>query len=686
MVNIGSMQGVLNPLPRPRNLSFCDLSYSTTCTYVRIKEGIIMKKITAIILGLILILNSNLILFSSSKSSNITVKPYENITIKLDNKIKNTTKNLERVKVAFDEKGTVTEDGIGVKVDAKKGNELIISPPSAGWRPQSKYYIVIDKAIEFHGSSRLKSSKVYHVTVKPHEYKTVEGRIKLEGTYKATSDIDLFVNVTDFSDITVTHSAKVTIPKGKNSVRYKTSVPVNLSGYSIGYVIAPRGGNDHFYSECFIDIGYAGQKGTTNSFNDRKKFILKNDVVQDLGIYKNKEIFDKANSIIKKVIQPNMSEYEKEKALFEYVIKNMVYDYDAYHGVAVGRKSHIYEALYNNRGTCMGFSIIMKLLLNLVGIESDILEIDGSPGHVWNLVKIDGECYQLDATVPKLEFLNFTDEHANVNYFDIEKNKTLPKCTSYKYNYKFHKYWIDNNMEINKTSVLKGTVALPEGKTAPVGGTVVSVSAATGHSTEDKKDDLINTILVKIPEGSRSKDFSVTVIPNGSDYMLRAYTADAKYISVKEDISPVSRNPINMELAEPKEVKLKLQLPQGEKELEKDMDIALGTFIHSGFSFVRYIDMVYRQVVKIPKGSKELEVMLKVVPTQKPCVIAYGIVNSADFSAYEEVGFYREEEGSSVSSEIKPVNLNAIKNDITIILKKKNKISLQIEPGLRPLL
>ena len=521
-----------------------------------------MKRITAILVTLVLILNSTPILFSSSKSAGISVKPFENIVIKLDAAIKNTASNLEKVKVAFDTKGQATEYGTEVTVNKKKTNELIIAPPSSGWRPNDKYFIVVEKGFEFAKNTKFKSNKVYNVSIKSHEYRTIRGTVKFDEGYKVTRDINIIVSATDFNDMTVSHYKKVRIPKGKNNTSYELKVPVNTAGYSIWYEIAPSMGFESFYTDCFVDIAYINQMGTMGTYEERKKFLGSKDLTQPMVIHKNKLIIDKANKIIKKVIKPGMSEYEKETAIFEYVIENIAYGYHLID--AVNYKSSLtYEALYNNATTCVGYASVMKLLLNLVGIECDVVGGGTDRGlHAWNIVKIDGEHYHLDATMRDYKYFNITDEQANaytdnnkqdnVIYIDNDKSSTWPKCTSYKYNYYFQKYWKENNIKPNTTAVLKGTISLPNGRKAPAGGIEVIISAETGFSTVDGKDNLENIIKTRIPEGKNSKEFTITVIPNGMEYLLRSHTPDYEYVTLDEIYVNTDGKPIKINLKEPK--------------------------------------------------------------------------------------------------------------------------------------
>ena len=88
----------------------------------------------------------------------------------------------------------------------------------------------------------------------------------------------------------------------------------------------------------------------------------------------------------------NMSEYEKEKYIYEWMGKNNRYRKDNFRD----SDQSAYTALVKSKNTvCAGFGKGSQILFQNVGLESYILLSDT---HIWNLVKIDGDYYYYDAT------------------------------------------------------------------------------------------------------------------------------------------------------------------------------------------------------------------------------------------------------------------------------------------------
>jgi hypothetical protein len=155
-------------------------------------------------------------------------------------------------------------------------------------------------------------------------------------------------------------------------------------------------------------------KGIENGYNLK----INNSKVQ--------EVYDKANEIIKNIITENMTELEKELVIHNYIIKNTRYDDENYEMDSIPDDSYTpYGALIKGVAVCDGYTKSMKILLNMVGIESDIVKGDTIVGgnrvnHSWNLVKIEGEYYHVDATwndpIPdagdkvRYSYFNMTDE------------------------------------------------------------------------------------------------------------------------------------------------------------------------------------------------------------------------------------------------------------------------------------
>lgn len=177
-------------------------------------------------------------------------------------------------------------------------------------------------------------------------------------------------------------------------------------------------------------------------------------------------LLDVAQSIIVQIISPTMSDYEKELAIHDYIIKTTSYDYDRLGNGTI--PDHSYTAagvLINKTGVCEGYSEATKLLLNLVGIECEIVTglAENNVPHAWNIVKIDGAWYMLDTTYDDpITFDNNGNrvETLSYDYFNVTSNTLMkdhswetnkwPLAYSTKYN-----YYVYSNQVINSYSEFK---------------------------------------------------------------------------------------------------------------------------------------------------------------------------------------------------------------------------------------
>jgi transglutaminase-like putative cysteine protease len=155
-------------------------------------------------------------------------------------------------------------------------------------------------------------------------------------------------------------------------------------------------------------------------------------------------VYEKAKDIISSVTNSSMSELEKELAIHEYVVKNTAYDFDNYINERVPEDSYTaYGTLINGKAVCQGYADTMKLLLNLAGIEAQVVVGYAGEPHAWNMVKIDGEYYHLDATwddpVPdagnkvRYTYFNVSDEQISKDHEWNRKNYVI--STSKEFNY-----------------------------------------------------------------------------------------------------------------------------------------------------------------------------------------------------------------------------------------------------------
>lgn len=93
---------------------------------------------------------------------------------------------------------------------------------------------------------------------------------------------------------------------------------------------------------------------------------------------------------ISSAIDDSMSELDKAIWINDYICSN--YDYD--HMLT---KRNIYNMLNSGEGVCSAYVQFFKLLADAVGLESSFA-LSYEMQHVWNIVRIDGDWYNIDVT------------------------------------------------------------------------------------------------------------------------------------------------------------------------------------------------------------------------------------------------------------------------------------------------
>lgn len=111
------------------------------------------------------------------------------------------------------------------------------------------------------------------------------------------------------------------------------------------------------------------------------------------------ELDEKLELILSETVRPGMTELELALAFHDYLVDNCEYWWDIYN-IPLEPSNPIgsaYGALVNGVAVCQGYAMAYRMLLNSVGIESDIATSDDM-NHAWNLVCIDDEWYHVDVT------------------------------------------------------------------------------------------------------------------------------------------------------------------------------------------------------------------------------------------------------------------------------------------------
>lgn len=172
------------------------------------------------------------------------------------------------------------------------------------------------------------------------------------------------------------------------------------------------------------------------------------------------ELNQMIEQITYEVLHDKMTEYEKELALHDALVKRITYySFEDIEEIPVAKHT-AYEALINDSAVCDGIAKAYQLLLKKAGIESIMVTGKiGTVAHAWNIVKIDGEYYHVDPTSDAIEIENKKQVmHRYFNLSDKELGKThvldkefnILACDGEKYN-----YYTYNNYEVKYTESLR---------------------------------------------------------------------------------------------------------------------------------------------------------------------------------------------------------------------------------------
>lgn len=108
------------------------------------------------------------------------------------------------------------------------------------------------------------------------------------------------------------------------------------------------------------------------------------------------------------IITPEMNDVDKALAVHHYFGKRIEYDYSWLDAFNMSDEKYlfpdivIYEALKTGKGVCHTYTYLCEFALRQLGVEclrfTDELNGNEDEGHMWLLVKLEGEYYHMDTT------------------------------------------------------------------------------------------------------------------------------------------------------------------------------------------------------------------------------------------------------------------------------------------------
>lgn len=112
---------------------------------------------------------------------------------------------------------------------------------------------------------------------------------------------------------------------------------------------------------------------------------------------RNIQVEQAANAILAR-IDPTMTDLQKVKAIHDYLVSTVSYDYEIIQLGFMRRSSFsVYGALVDQRAVCQGYALAFQMLMNRLGIPSLFVSSEAM-NHAWNMVRIGDDWYHVDST------------------------------------------------------------------------------------------------------------------------------------------------------------------------------------------------------------------------------------------------------------------------------------------------
>lgn len=154
---------------------------------------------------------------------------------------------------------------------------------------------------------------------------------------------------------------------------------------------------------------------------------------------KDRYVLDTASNVIKDIIQDKMTDYEKEKTVYDWLFHYATYDESSLAAISDDNDNYTpYGVLKSKKTICVGNATTFKLFMDMMGIDCKIIHSTANGEHAWNMVKIDDEWYHVDLTMdtegsgnPQYNYFNVPDAVISTNGSSYD-TKDYPAATSTK--------------------------------------------------------------------------------------------------------------------------------------------------------------------------------------------------------------------------------------------------------------
>lgn len=177
--------------------------------------------------------------------------------------------------------------------------------------------------------------------------------------------------------------------------------------YTTFNVVGPYYDLDSIFKEIYVHTGNPKQgdylRWNTSSLHmdssgpaDSRSYYVS--VVYLCNTEQEKAVDAKIPEVMASLELDGKNEYQKIRAIYDYICTNVTYDFDNLEDETYLLKHSTYAALINKTAVCQGYATLFYRMCLEAGIDSRVIVGMAGESHAWNIVKLGKYYYYVDST------------------------------------------------------------------------------------------------------------------------------------------------------------------------------------------------------------------------------------------------------------------------------------------------
>ena len=112
-----------------------------------------------------------------------------------------------------------------------------------------------------------------------------------------------------------------------------------------------------------------------------------------------KTVTSEVNNVLNSLNLDGKSDEAKIVEMYKWIAKNVKYDYSGAKDSSNLKCHSAYAAIHDKKAVCQGYATLLYRMALEEGIDARVVAgYNGASGHAWNIIKLNGKYYYMDAT------------------------------------------------------------------------------------------------------------------------------------------------------------------------------------------------------------------------------------------------------------------------------------------------